>query len=272
VTPIQKTTSILTREGIDISGVCAFERVTGRLIDCGAKSRLPRNAKSVIVCLFPYKTDCGERSASLARNVSRYAVVRDYHEVAGRMLDNSTARLAEEFPGNQFVRFVDNSPIPEVYAANLCGLGVRGDNGLLISEKYGSWVFIGEIVTDLELPQSGQDVAIKECNHCGNCVRACPTGALAAGDMNICLSKISQKKGALTDREGELMRRNKSVWGCDICQEVCPLNRRAADTQIREFLENQVPLVDRNTLLDGRAFAWRGREVLLRNIGFNNPD
>jgi len=257
---IEKISSILTREGIGIFGICAFKRLAGCLRVCAAKTRLPQNAQSVIMCLFPYKTGC------VPRNISRYAVVRDYHEVAGHMLDNSAKGLAWEFPGNRFVWFTDNSPIPEVYAASLCGLGKRGDNGLLIHEKYGSWVFIGEIVTDLALPESGKNTGIKECGHCGVCAQACPAGALAAGDISLCLSGISQKKGKLTARERELLRKSESAWGCDACQEACPLNRQAACTGIKEFLEGQIPVIDCDTTLHGRAFAWRGREVIRRNV------
>ena len=85
------------------------------------------------------------------RNISRYAIVADYHIVAMEMLNSISEQLMLEFPGFQFEPFVDNSPIREVHAAVLAGIGVLGKNALLIHPQYGSYVFIGEIVTDLAL-------------------------------------------------------------------------------------------------------------------------
>ena len=118
------------------------------------------------------------------------------------------------FPENSFSAFVDNSPIPEVKTAALAGLGVVGENGLLITEEFGSWVFIGEIVTDLFIECEERE--IKSCIKCGKCKKVCPA-------KNECLSAVSQKKGELSSEEERLLKENNIVWGCDICQEVCPL-------------------------------------------------
>ncbi len=244
-------------------GICPFEKIKGSLIDCRAKSRLPENAKSVIVACFPYLLDKSEYAGI---NISKYAVVTDYHKVAVARLEKAVSGLKELFPENEFSAFSDNSPIPEVKAACLAGLGVRGLNSLLITEEYGSFVFIGEIVTDLEI--ECDEAEEKPCIRCGKCIEACPSSALKENgfDKNICLSEITQKKGELSEEEIRLMKECGCVWGCDICQDVCPMNKNAASTTIEEFLSLPVPHVSEGCSLEDRAYEWRGRKVIERNL------
>lgn len=243
-------------------GICSFDCVSDRLIECRAKGRLPENSRSIIVACFPYLLP--EKAYENA-NVSKYAVVTDYHDVAINRLQNACYRLAELYPSNRFVPFADNSPIPEVSAALASGLGVLGKNTLIITEKYGSYVFIGEIVTDLEL--DAHNSAVSECIGCGKCISACPSRAIGNGiDTEKCLSAITQKKGELSEKEKALMKECGCVWGCDICQDVCPMNKNAAATTIEEFLSDPIPLLTENTDPVGRAYAWRGRKVIDRNL------
>ena len=244
-------------------GICPFEKIKGSLIDCRAKNRLPTNAKTVIVACFPYLLGKTEYADS---NISKYAVVTDYHSVALARLEKAVSQLKELFPENEFSAFADNSPIPEVKAACLAGLGVRGLNSLLITEKYGSFVFIGEIVTDLET-DCGENEE-KPCMGCGKCIESCPSSAIKENgfDRSVCLSEITQKKGELSEEEIRLMKECGCVWGCDICQDVCPMNKNAAPTQIEEFLSSPVPRVSEGCSLENRAYEWRGRKVIERNI------
>lgn len=243
-------------------GACRFDSVKEHLLDCRAKAQLFEGANSILCAAFPYYTPLGEH------NVSRYAVVPDYHMVVSRRLEQAAARLREAYPQNRFVYFADNSPIPEVYTGCLCGLGVKGDNGLLIHKTYGSWVFLGEIVTDLELGYT--EGPLKQCPHCGMCQWACPNAALHSGEIveARCLSYISQKKQPLSQKEETLLLANGLAWGCDTCQNVCPLNHKAQPTPIAEFLHNQVPLVRAGELdhYTERAFSWRPKAVLERNL------
>ena len=149
------------RHGFDAYGVCDFAAVSERLLPCRAAARLPAGARRVLALLFPYRFPDDDPS----RNLSRYACVEDYHQAGGRVLRALAEDLAILSPGRAFEPFLDNSPLPEVYAAALCGLGVVGDNGLLIHPRYGSYVFIGAIVTDAPLPPTGGAVAA--CPHCG---------------------------------------------------------------------------------------------------------
>ena len=105
-------------------------------------------------------------------------------------------------------------------------------------------------------------------------MRACPTGVLR-GEGDDCLSAITQRKGELTEREIELMRKNNTLWGCDICQSVCPHNKFPVSTPIDFFYEERIDELTSKVLesLDDesfskRAFAWRGRKTVERNIGY----
>lgn len=254
---------ILHRKGILLYGFCAFESVKERLIDCRAAARLPQVPKTIIVCLFPYQF-----ADNSPRNLSRYACVPDYHRVVGDVLDNVSEALTD-VTGYTFTSFVDNSPIPEVYAAALAGLGVIGDNGLLINETFGSYVFIGTIVTDAPIVVS--ESHIKACLRCGACEKACPTGALSARkrspDRLLCLSDISQRKGELTLDEAKHLQDNGLLWGCDRCQEVCPLNKTAVCEPFIGFdsYSPRLETVPNAAELKNKPYGWRGEKVLQRN-------
>ena len=234
-------------------GVCSFDSVKDRLLNCRKKAEIPENAQSVILFVFPYKI-----KEEKPENISRYAAVRDYHPIIEKKLSEYISLLSKEFPHNTFVPFVDNSPFPEVFCASNAGLGVIGKNGLLITEKYGSFVFIGEIATDLLLPATNK---AKNCMNCGLCKNACPVGL----DKSLCISKITQKKQPLTEEEQKLVIKGKSAWGCDICAEVCPLNKNKALSNIDEFINSY-----RNSYTEGedpqnRPYMWRGEAVIKRN-------
>jgi len=220
--------------------------------------------KSTVAAVFPYLV---ERQHDA--NLCRYAVVPDYHTVVGGYLRDAAHKLSEQYPGFHFRPFVDSSPVAEVYAAACAGLGVVGRNGLLITPRWGSYVFIGCIVTDLET-----DFAVcaqQDCLNCGACLRACPGKALGGDglDKNRCLSAVTQRKGELTAAETQLMRENGLVWGCDGCQSVCPMNAHAEYTHIPEFLNGvrqKLLPADLTGDLSDRAFIWRGKNVLRRNL------
>ena len=249
---------IFKNKGIEFYGFCDFAKLQNELFECSAKLRLPKNSASVITMLFPYKV-----RKEKPINISRYAAVEDYHFVAGKILEDIVKSLKERYEAFSFEYFIDNSPINEVKAAVLSGLGVKGKNNLLINEKYGSFCFIGEIVTDYKI-QTVEN-SITNCINCGECLKACPTGFLSDKN-NKCLSLITQQKKELNEAEKILIKNNKTVWGCDICQNVCQMNKNSALTEIRGFINSYRNEYKENEDIKNRAYAWRGEKVIKRNI------
>ena len=129
----EKIREILQTQHLFHFGCCRYED-TLPLLECRAKARLPQAAKSIIVVLFPYYI--GEKENA---NLSKYARVPDYHHVAGKLLQNACDMLHMAFADESFSAFADNSPIREVRAAYLAGLGVIGRHGLLINSRFGSY-------------------------------------------------------------------------------------------------------------------------------------
>lgn len=230
----------------------------------------PFAPQTAILFLMPY-------FAGRTENLSCYASALDYHAYMKGLFARVCPKL-EEKSGYRFVGFADHSPIDERHAAAAAGLGLVGDNGLLIHPRYGSFVFIGELLTDAPPAAVGasEPQPAKPCRGCGACARACPSGCLG-GNGAECLSAITQKKGELTAQEQALVRAGGSVWGCDRCQLVCPHNadamREENYTPIAFFREKRIPRLTAPMLaamseeeFAARAFSFRGREPLLRNL------
>ena len=251
--------------GVEYYAVLAYKDC--REISPNIMEREDFRPKSVIVYLLPYYT--GETV-----NISRYAASLDYHLALRECADGLIAAITEAKPEAHAKGYGDHSPIDEVGAALIAGLGLVGDNGLIINERYGSYVFIGDIVTDIDPEELGakSPTEVKRCYHCGACRRACPTGILA-GEGTDCLSAITQRKGELTDTEKALMRKYNTAWGCDLCQSACPYNKDPKITPIHFFHRERIANLTRD-LLDSmdkptfmkRAFAWRGRKTVERNL------
>ncbi len=263
-----KIAEIIEKHSIYEYGFCRFDALPAPFNTRNARN-LPEKAKTVITFLFPYKTP-----APKERNLSLYCIGLDYHTIIQDKLSAVCRELSEAFPQNSFVSFCDNSPIHETHAAYLSGLGYLGKNSLIISKKYGSFCFIGEIVTDLELPS--YSAPLGSCIGCGECLKKCQGGALKHSDGEVylfdkqnCLSHITQKKGALTDAEAAAVKKGGLVWGCDVCSLVCPLNESAEDTYIEEFYLSPKPCLTEQNIddIDERAYAYKGKEILLRNLG-----
>lgn len=254
-------------EGIEYFGILPLSacRVFREDLFCKIPSFRP---KTVILYAAPYY-------AGESENLSRYAAARDYHLYMKGLSERLIAYLQERYPQSRFLGFSDHSPIDERDAAARCGLGIWGDNGLLINEKYGSFLFLGEIFTDLEPLDIPPLQEPRGCLHCGACKRACPTGALTgAGE---CLSALTQQKGELPDEVFSLMKKHKTVWGCDLCQLACPYNKRVIEeghlSPISFFRKERIPHLTYDLVenmkkgeFQERAFAWRGRNTILRNL------
>ena len=215
---------------------------------------------SVIMIAAPYR--CAPYDY---RNISIYAVPRDYHGFFRTLFESCVPELEKAHPGFRFAEFADHSPIAEVDAAQKAGLGVIGENNLLINPTYGSYIFLGEILTDLT-PEKYSAPVENRCLKCGKCRMSCP-------DPNGCLSALTQKKGVLTPDEEEKIRKTGCAWGCDICQSVCPMNKSAKLSSVGYFKEGATPHITTDLILGmsdkefgERAYSWRGRECILRNL------
>ena len=223
---------------------------------------------TAILMAIPYYTPACDDPG---RNLSAYAVPRDYHGFFKALFGELIPALEAAFPEHKFAGFADHSPIAEVEAAAKAGLGVIGKNHLLITEKYSSYIFLGEVVTDAILPcKTGEK---STCLDCGACMRACP-----ADKIGTCLSALTQQKGELSEEEEQTILHYGSVWGCDICQEVCPYTKaaKAAGTlysPIPYFRKETIPVLTLDILdhmddetFAGRAYAWRTRKTIRRNL------
>ncbi|HVR27045.1 MAG TPA: tRNA epoxyqueuosine(34) reductase QueG [Candidatus Polarisedimenticolia bacterium] len=203
-------------------------------------------ARSVVVCAInyntaqPYSTEVQHHSGeNLERGwISRYAWgQQDYHDSVMRRLQQVETALRNTVGSDDLVTrcYVDTGPIVERVVAKFAGIGWIGKNTCIIHQKVGSWVFLGVILTSLDLTPDLP--APDRCGTCTRCIDACPTDALIAPyqlDSNRCISYLAiEKRGAIPEDIRSGMGRH--IFGCDICQDVCPWNRKAPATTAAEF-------------------------------------
>ncbi len=269
-------TSYLQPYGVELTGVLTLDACSVHkpyLLHRAGFDLQKANTVFVQIFAVPYLTPDAQHAS---RNLSAYAVSEDYHLFFEQLYDELLPRLRTEYSDHLFAGFADHSPIDEISAAVDAGLGVRGLNHLLLTNRYSSYVFLGEIITDLPLTPTPSVLPpeARNCHACGACLAACPMQS----EGGECRSSLTQKKGNLTAEECQALQRFDSVWGCDICQQVCPYTAHA---KARGTIYTSIPFFHRNTiphltidLLDEinddafsrRAYAWRGREVIRRNL------
>ena len=226
--------------------------------------------KSAIVCLFPYYVEHKDPS-----NLSRYTWATDYHLVINEYLKKLIEKLQIINTDAQFSIHCDTSPLADRYMAYLAGLGFYGKNNCFISPKWGSYVVIGTILTTLELEPDTP--LTQSCMECNRCITACLGQCLGHDEFKFdtCKSYLTQKKGELTSKEEHIIAKTPLVFGCDVCQEVCPHNKDIPTTPIPEF-QSVEPYIDIDELdsltnkefkakYGHRAFSWRGKKILMRN-------
>ncbi len=209
-------------------------------------------AKSVIVLALNYYREQEPLKSGEGR-VARYAYGRDYHKIIKKKLKQLEKFISELAPEAKTKAYVDTGPVLERALAEQAGIGRIGKNTCLITEQFGSWVFLSEIITTLDLAQpnntgtTGQpqnspktttqksrwsNSAEKPFNVCGNCTRCmdfCPTGAIIAPgvvDARLCISYLTiENKDKIPSELSKVIKETKRMYGCDICQEVCPHNQ-----------------------------------------------
>ncbi len=211
----------------DLAGMHYLER---RLAARLQPATILAGARAALCVALQYHPLAGEREpeGDLWPRVARYARGRDYHDLMGERLRALAARIAVAFPGTGTRPYVDTGPVLERELAARAGLGAVGKNTNLLHRQAGSWFLLGELFLTLDL---APDAPVADlCGRCTRCLDACPTGALPEPyrlDSRRCISYWTiEHRGELPAAARELV--GDWVFGCDVCQEVCPYNQRAA--------------------------------------------
>lgn len=232
------------------------------------------SGKTILSIAFPYYHE-GEYKEN---GFSIYTKRLDYHKVVKSYLRKICDFI--EGLGGKAESFVDSNALPERYIAFLAGVGFIGKNNMLITKKYGSYVFLGEVITDLEMDFKeerpyAEILNFVECGDCTRCYNECPTKSINKNktNPNICLSYLTQKK-ELSDQELSLLKGN--VFGCDFCQLKCPYNEEIAANVLEEFktLDYMNDEIESFATMGNKFFkenisntscGWRGKNVIKRN-------
>ncbi|MCL2925735.1 MAG: tRNA epoxyqueuosine(34) reductase QueG [Trichodesmium sp. MAG_R04] len=227
--------------------------------------------QSVICVALNYYTPHQHSNSSEIGKISRYGWGRDYHKVMHKKL-KFLANWLQEQDKNILTRYyADTGPIMEKPLAEQAGLGWIAKNGNLITREYGSWVFLGEVLTNLELTRDSPHT--EHCGSCTRCLEACPTNAIVESfviDANLCIAYHT-----IENRNPELpphIKSNLKGWvaGCDICQDVCPWNQRfAQETNIDEFQpypDNLAPQLTKLVEISEEDWNRQFRASALRRI------
>ena len=242
--------------------------------------KLEEGAKSIISVLINYYPT-QKQTDPAAPIISKYAYGKDYHLVVKEKLNNLLIFIQSEISPARGRAFVDSAPVLERPWAKAAGLGWIGKNSLLISKEYGSYVFIGELIIDLKLnPDS--PFTVDHCGTCTRCIDACPTSAIVAPrviDAQKCISyhTIENKDEVPVSIREKL---HNQIFGCDICQDVCPWNKKIKSNQGDDFkpIEGLLEMKKKDWIelshvtysktFRRTAFERAGYERIKRNISY----
>jgi epoxyqueuosine reductase len=242
--------------------------------------KLVENARSVISVLYNYFPAQNQPEKSYYK-ISKYAYGKDYHYILKKKL-HRLLETVETLTGKRQARiFTDSAPVLDRAVARRAGLGFIGKNTMLINRSGGSFFFIGHIILDLELAPDDEETG-NFCGSCTKCIDACPTGALQLFELDArrCISYLT-----IEYRGQEIPENFKGQWkqwifGCDICQDVCPWNRKSAATQepafqpqkaLFDMTKSDWERLDKPTfkkLFKGTAVERTGYKGIMRNIRF----
>ncbi|MYL32546.1 tRNA epoxyqueuosine(34) reductase QueG [Pontibacillus yanchengensis] len=255
-----------------------FEK--GSLEERTEPKRHVTEAKSIIsiALAYPSKLKNAPRSTKEERRgiFCRASWGQDYHDVLNDRLEKLAAYLKEKYPGFTWRSMVDTGELSDRAVAERAGIGFTGKNTNLITPEYGSYVYLGEMITNIPFPPD--DPVDDSCGDCNICVDACPTGALVQGNQlnaQKCIAFLTQTKGFLPDEYRGVI--GNRIYGCDTCQTVCPKNKKK-DFHLHEELEPDPEVVKPKLKpllsISNREFketfghisgSWRGKKPLQRN-------
>ncbi len=223
-------------------------------------------ARSVVSVAMNYYVD-GRHGAGSAK-ISRYAWGDDYHGVLLPRLKLLLESIKRKEPAASGKVYVDTGPVLEKVWAQKAGVGWEGKHTNVITQEYGSWVFLGELILDVELEYDGP--ATDHCGSCTLCIEACPTGAIVAPyvlDSTLCISYLTiEHRGEIAPELGEKF--GGWIYGCDICQDVCPWNQKFSEpTDVKEFSPregNLSPRLEELAQMSEEEFAEKFRKSPIR--------
>lgn len=232
-----------------------------------------KDGKTIISIAFPYFYKFSEEEEIY---FSIYTRGKDYHKVVSGYLSKLCSFI--QTLGGMAKYFVDSNALPERYIAEKCGIGFTGKNNMIINKQYGSYLFLGEVITDLYIEPSKPSV--NKCGNCEVCLSSCPTKSINKGQTNpnICLSYITQKKHIDEIWFSKLEGR---IFGCDSCQKVCPFNGDVEESCIKDFepfkfmkkvnIEEVLNLNNKifNEKYKLTSAGWRGKNIIKRNALIN---
>ncbi len=235
-------------------------------------SLLMEGAKSVITVLYNYFLE-EKQSENSYYKISKYAYGKDYHYVVKEKLKLLLEKIESQTGKRKARVFTDSAPILDRAYARKSGLGFIGKNTLLINRKGGSFFFIGHVVIDLEL-KLDNETKVNFCGSCTKCITDCPTGALMPFELDArkCISYLTIENKNSEIPSTFLGKWDKWIFGCDICQDVCPWNRSATPNNEPLF---QMPNELKKTgdaeweNLDKQGYKKLFKETAFERIGFN---
>lgn len=226
-------------------------------------------ARSIVVVALNYYTPHEHTDAPGTGKISRYAWGDDYHDVVGSRLKSLLAWIKSEWPESEGKACVDIQPMMDKAWAARAGLGWIGKHTNLITREYGSWVFLGELLLNLELEEDTEPVE-DHCGTCTLCIEACPTNAITEAyvvDSNKCISHATIELRAPELPPDVADNLDGWLYGCDICQDVCPWNRFEQETDEERFAPrdgNVMPQLSEILELTPEAYASRFRRSAIK--------
>ncbi len=237
-----------------------------------ARNILP-GCKSIIAIALPYAEGYKKVIAPYKGLLSVVSYKKDYHKTVNRLLENLAAEMRKHF-NFEYSACVDTTPLIDREICKNAGIGQYGKNNLLINENYGSFINLGYLLTDLEIPCADSQ-AVNICNDCAICIKSCPNNAIMEGgiiDATKCVSALTQTKKYIPV-DYRINMKNQ-IYGCDMCQIVCPKNKKILDKETNEDYKSLELDLEELLKISNAEFeqkygsmsgSWRGKNVWKRN-------
>lgn len=263
------------QERIDENKITEFEN-TDIVIKTDVNKTL-ENYKTIIVIGQSYINDYKKKNKFNRGLLTKSSWGEDYHHVLKRKMEDLIEIIKNKY-GGQYKSFVDTGPLVDRNLAYTSGIGYYGKNCSIINKKYGSYIVIGYIITDLEIELDDIKLLNSECGECKLCIEYCPTKAIESPyklNPKKCISYLTQTKEKIPYEYREKM--GTRIYGCDICQDICPKNKNILKPNHIEFLPIETDGavdIDEILTMSNRQFkekygnmsgSWRGKNILKRN-------